>query len=92
MSDGSKTWKVTLHRTALKELQRLPKPIVQRAWSVIEDLATNPLPPSCQLLRGTDSTYRIRISDYRLIYSISHATVTILVLRIGHRKDIYRDI
>lgn len=91
MTEGGSNWRVTLHRKALKELQRLPRPIVQRAWAVIENLAFNPLPPDAQAIRGNEHTYRIRIGDYRLVYHITEETVTVLVLRVGHRKDVYRD-
>lgn len=91
MTEGQPAWRIQLHRKALKDLERLPKPIVQRSWQVIESLAITPLPDGAVAVKGHESVSRIRIGDYRLIYHLGEETVTILVLRIGHRKDVYRD-
>jgi mRNA interferase RelE/StbE len=91
MTEGEATWRVMFHRRALKELQRLPKGAVQRLWHAIEDLAVEPLPPGAQPVKGSEETYRIRIGDYRIIYHLAEETVTVLILRVGHRKDVYRN-
>jgi mRNA interferase RelE/StbE len=54
----------------------------------IEDLATNTRPVSCKKLKGV-AGYRIRIGDYRVIYDINDQEIRIIVLKIGHRKQIY---
>jgi mRNA interferase RelE/StbE len=91
MTEGQPAWRIQLHRQALKDLERLPKPIVQRTWQVIESLAVTQFPDGTAAVKGHDNVYRIRIGDYRLIYHLGEETITVLVLRIGHRKDVYRD-
>jgi mRNA interferase RelE/StbE len=91
MAEGQPAWRVQIHRKALKDLERLPKPIVQRAWQVIEHLAVTQLPDDAAAVKGHAGVYRIRIGDYRLIYHLGAETITVLVLRVGHRKDVYRD-
>ena len=91
MAEGQPAWRVQIHRKVLKDLERLPKPIVQRTWQVIERLAVTQLPDDAVAVKGHESVYRIRIGDYRLIYHLGAETITVLVLRVGHRKDVYRN-
>ena len=57
----------------------------------IEELGDNPLPPKSIKLQGHSAAlYRIRSGGYRVIYSIKNKSLTVLVLEIGHRRDIYR--
>lgn len=55
----------------------------------LESLATDPRPPGCRKLAGTSDRYRIRVGDYRMIYSVDDGKVTVLVLAIGHRREVY---
>lgn len=57
----------------------------------LTELIENPRPLRVKKLRGSDRTYRIRESDYRIIYEIRDRELLILVIRIGHRRDVYRD-
>ena len=79
-------------RSALKELKQLPKNIIPKALSIAEELTTNPHPQSSKKLSGTDHTYRIRFGDYRLIYNVMDQVLIIEVIRIGHRKNVYRNL
>lgn len=60
-----------------------------RLDEAIESLAAVPRPPSCRKLAGTVDRYRIRVGDYRIIYRVDDAKVTVLVLVIGHRREVY---
>ena len=60
-----------------------------RIQGAITTLASNPLPPVAKKLSGRDA-YRIRVSDYRIVYTIQKDVLTILVIAIGHRREIYR--
>ena len=60
----------------------------RRIQGVIATLESNPLPPAALKLTGRDA-YRIRVSDYRIIYSIHRHVLTIVVVTIGHRREIY---
>jgi mRNA interferase RelE/StbE len=62
----------------------------RRIQGVIATLESNPLPPAALKLTGRDA-YRIRVSDYRIIYSIYENILTIVVVAVGHRREIYRN-
>jgi len=82
-------YKVRIKPSAAKELDGIPKRDRQRLVVRIARLASNPRPEGCQKLSGEDE-YRIRQGNYRLIYSIAEAERTVRVLKIGHRKEVYR--
>jgi mRNA interferase RelE/StbE len=90
---GSEThlikYKVEFKSSARNSLAKLPKKIQKRIQGVITVLETNPLPPKAEKLKGRDA-YRIRVSDYRIIYSIENNKLLIAVVAIGHRREIYR--
>jgi mRNA interferase RelE/StbE len=76
--------------SAVKELERIPsKRDRQRIATRIRRLADDPRPPGCQKLSGRDR-YRIRQGVYRIVYSIRDQQLIVVVIRVGHRKDIYR--
>ena len=79
---------VSILRRAQKELGQLPSQTFERACDAIRSLAGNPRPPGCRKLVGRDGR-RIRVGDYRVIYQIDDSARTILVLHVGHRRDIY---
>lgn len=83
-------YRVLVKASARKELVSIPKKkdrrrIVRR----IEALAENPRPPGCQKLSGYDR-YRLRQGDYRILYEIRDRDVVVVVIKIGHRRDVYR--
>lgn len=84
-------YNVSLRRSALKELQSLPQKAVRKVSSAIDELAENPRPDGVKKLKGSDQDlYRIRVGDYRIIYSVEDEIKIIDIRKIGHRKDIYR--
>jgi mRNA interferase RelE/StbE len=84
------TYKIVIENKALAELARLPKKVQRQISNKIDQLATNVHPSGCKVLQGNKSLYRIRSGDYRIVYQIRENEVLVLVVRIGHRKDIYR--
>jgi len=56
----------------------------------MRNLGENPRPPGCVKLAGPDALYRIRIGDYRIVYQIRDAELLVVVVAIGHRREIYR--
>ncbi len=64
--------------------------LVQRLVSAIGELATTPRPAGCRKLEGQDDLWRIRVGDYRIIYSIDDGALLILVITLGNRRDVYR--
>lgn len=75
--------------SASKSLADLPKKIQLRIQGVVATLESNPLPPVATQLVGRDA-YRIRVSDYRIVYTIHKDILTITVISVGHRREIYR--
>lgn len=74
-----------------KELKKLPKSSLVAVIKKIQTLAKNPKPNGSVKLRGSINLYRIRYSDYRIIYSINNDELVILVIKVAHRKEVYRD-
>ena len=81
---------IELKPKAAKELRKLPIPIIRKIASKIDQLALNPYPKGCKKLTGSEHSYRVRIGDYRVIYTVFDDKLIIQVIKIGHRKDIYR--
>jgi mRNA interferase RelE/StbE len=73
----------------LKSLRRFPRSIQQRVLRRIEMLAADPRPPGSVKLTGEEA-YRVRVGDYRIIYTIENDRLLVLIIDIGHRGDVYR--
>ena len=83
-------YRVLIKPSAVKEIKAIPrKKDRQQITQKIKKLSSNPRPPGCQKLTG-DDRYRIRQGQYRIIYSIEDKDLIVYVVKIGHRKDIYR--
>ncbi len=80
---------VFILRRAQRELADLPSEIYEHAKEAIASLGEEPRPHGCRKLTGREG-WRIRVSDYRIIYEIDDAASVVTVLDIGHRRDIYR--
>ena len=83
-------YKVELSSTAYKALNKLPRQNLIKILEVIEKLEQDPFPHGYKKLSGQDGVYRIRVGDYRIIYELHGKILLIIVLKIGHRKDIYK--
>ena len=84
-------YRIELVPEAEKSLARLAPKQRQRLATKIDALAENPRPPSCKKLEGADPPlYRIVSGDYRVLYSVRDDDATVLVVRIGARKSVYR--
>jgi len=85
-------YRVLFQRSAFKEYGALPKRVRVRVDQVLEILSINPLSEVLRFkkLRGKDNHYRVRVGDYRIIYSPQQDVLIVRVIRIGHRKDVYR--
>lgn len=83
-------YRILIKPSAVKEIEAIsPKKDRQRLVDRISKLADNPRPPRCEKLSGQDK-YRIRQGRYRIVYSIEDQDLIIYVVKIGHRKDVYR--
>ncbi len=84
------SYKIEWKRSATKELKKLPKETIPRVLRAIEQLAQNPRPVGVRKIVGAEHNYRIRVGNYRIVYSIVESAFVIEIIRVGHRKDIYR--
>ncbi len=82
-------YQIILPKSVQKELDRLPDEIVSRILTRLSALETNPRPPDVKKLKGRDA-WRIRTGDYRVIYEIRDRALQIIVITVGHRREIYR--
>jgi len=83
-------YKIEISRTAEKQLKKLSKDDQKRVVAAILDLAEDPLPKGTRKLAGYEDVYRIRVGHFRILYSCVARTLIVIVLKIGHRKDVYR--
>ncbi len=83
-----KTYKIEFRPSASRQLKNLDTPARQRIQGAIELLKLDPIPPSARRLKGRND-YRIRVGDYRIIYNLKNGKLVILVIAIGHRRDVY---
>ncbi|ANV85204.1 addiction module toxin RelE [Picosynechococcus sp. PCC 7003] len=77
-------------KTAQKELSKLPKGTQKRIIEKIEALINNPYPPDTKKLKNGNGRFRIRVGNYRIIYRIENEKLIILIIKIGHRREIYQ--
>jgi mRNA interferase RelE/StbE len=84
------SYELVFKRSVAKDLRAFPKQDVRRILARARALAEDPRPPGCEKLSGRDR-YRVRQGVYRIIYEIDDARIVVLVVKIGHRREIYRD-
>ncbi len=82
-------YKIFFKRSVEKDLKSTPKNDLRRILDCIDMLAENPRPPGSEKLSGLER-YRVRQGQYRIVYSIQDDELTVWVVTIGHRKDVYR--
>ena len=85
-------YQVRLSRRALKDADRLPGEVWQRALNALRVLREDPRPRGCIKIQGEVNLYRIRVGDYRALYDIDDTAQMVMVLRIQHRREAYRDL
>ena len=83
-------YSVTFARSARKELERLSSQEVGRIFAKIETLVKDPRPKGCRKLVGESNLWRIRVGNYRVIYSIDDRNKTVDIVQVRHRSDVYR--
>ncbi len=81
---------ILLRRSVLKDIRRIPGSILQRIQEKIAALADDPVPQGAEPIHGYEHHYRIRVGNYRVLYEVASAIRIIAIIRIGHRKEVYR--
>ncbi len=89
---AAKRYAVSLTPSAERDLKGVKdRAVRRRLGAAIDSLATNPRPPNVEQLSGANlRAYRIRVGDYRILYTIDDKEVTVTVVRVGHRREVYR--
>jgi mRNA interferase RelE/StbE len=82
---------VTFSRSARKELEEFPPQLVERIFPKIESLALQPRPAGCKKLKGAQNLWRIRVGDYRVVYSLDDSRRAVDIVAVRHRSEAYRD-
>jgi mRNA interferase RelE/StbE len=85
-------YKIEWKHSAKKELKRLNREDIPRIIEAVENLSIDPYPIGSRKLQGCEQLYRIRVSNYRVVYSVKNKILLIEIIRVGHRKDIYKKI
>ncbi|MGI8741987.1 MAG: type II toxin-antitoxin system RelE family toxin [Bryobacteraceae bacterium] len=83
-------YRIEWKRSATRELKNLPKDAAANILRSVTTLAENPFPEGVRKVSGAEHTFRIRRGSYRVIYTVSAQVLLIEVIRVGHRKDVYR--
>lgn len=83
------SYSVVIRRSAAKELEELELTDRRRVVERIRSLAEDPRPPGCEKLSGREK-FRIRQGDLRILYEIADPDFTVTIVKIGHRRDVYR--
>lgn len=83
------SYRLLIKPSAGKEIDGLPRPDRRRIVAKIASLSRDPRPPGCEKLVGYDR-YRLRQGNYRILYEIQDSDLIVIVVKIGHRRDVYR--
>ena len=83
------SYKLLITSSAGKDIEALPKPDRRRIVAKIASLSSDPRPLGCEKLSGRDQ-YRLRQGNYRILYEIQDLNLVVVVVKVGHRRDVYR--
>lgn len=87
-------YRVEFTKSAKKEFERLPKNIQDQVVEAVQFLSENPFSELLKIkkLKGAETLFRIRIGSYRVVYNVQRSVLTVIVIKIGHRKEVYRNL
>lgn len=86
------SYRIEIKRSAAKALKKIPKANRKSIVDKIDSLAETPPNPDTTKMKGNNPFHKVRVGDYRIVYEIQEDVLVILVVKIGHRKDIYRNL
>ena len=82
-------YSILIKKSAAKELEELPKKDLMKVLTRIEGLTDDPRPPGAEKIAGLE-LYRVSQGSYRIVYSIEDRVLTVWVVKLGHRREVYR--
>jgi mRNA interferase RelE/StbE len=83
-------YEVSLERRAERDLKKLPAEVFNRIIPPVKALSENPKPSGCRKITGSKNDWRLRVGDYRVIYEINEREKAVRIMRIRHRREVYR--
>lgn len=83
---------IEIQSKAKRQLKTFEKQTQERISKAIDQLAGNPRPNNSKALKGFTGIWRLRVGDYRVIYAIRESELVVLIVEIGHRREVYRGI
>ena len=86
------TYTVEIRPAAERQIKKLTTVVQERIIARLEELELDPRPLGVKKLSGVDNLYRLRVGEYRIVYEIQDAVLFVLVVAVGHRREIYRDL
>ena len=86
------SYRIEVKKSAAKALKKIPKTDRKRIVDKIDNLAKSPPNPDTTKMTGNNPFHKVRVGDYRIVYEIQDDVLLILIVKIGHRKDIYRNL
>jgi len=86
------SYRIEVSATAEKQIRKLSREDQIRVLRAIRPLAVEPTPPGARKVRGYDDVFRIRVGTYRVLYRVQGRRLLIIILKIGHRREIYRSL
>lgn len=84
------SYRIEVAPAAVRQLRKLDHPARRRVQAAVELLAADPRPPGARKLVGGEGEWRVRTGDYRIVYEVHDRVLRVLVLAIGHRREVYR--
>jgi mRNA interferase RelE/StbE len=82
--------KILIERKAEKSIKKLPKRIAGKVIEKIQELKSEPRPLGSRKIVGSEGDYRIRIGDYRVVYELDEENEQLIIMAVGHRRDVYK--
>ena len=83
------SYKLVIKNSVAKDLRKIPNSDLERVLSRIRALAEDPRPPGSEKLSGEEK-YRLRQGNYRILYTVNDAEICVVVVKVGHRREVYR--
>ncbi|PHJ68651.1 RelE/StbE family addiction module toxin [Nostoc linckia z18] len=84
------SYEVEIAPAAKRQIKKLPRDVQQKLVAKLEELVFEPRPDGVKKLEGSENLYRVRLEKYRIIYEIQDSLLLVTVVKVKHRRDIYR--
>ncbi len=86
------SYRIAVKKSAAKALKKIPKPDRKRIIKKIDNLAEDLPDPDTTKMKGNNPFHKVRTGDYRIIYEVQEEVLVILAVKVGHRKDVHRNL